>query len=204
MKNLQEEMYESKHPLVRYGHNKRANEVVEMVRKVNPKRVLEIGCGEGFLLEKLSKVCDAELFGAEISKERIAKAKEKGFPCTIEECDVVSLPFEDNFFDLVIGSEIFEHVKDYKEVIKEIKRVVNGSVVVSFPNELILTLGRLCTGRFPIRYPNHVNSFKPIDFVQFFGKPVEYTTVPRLPFLLALNFVARYKYKKKEAIERAT
>ncbi len=48
MNNSQKEMYCSQHPLVRYGHNKRANEVVEMVVRANPKRVLEIGCGEGF------------------------------------------------------------------------------------------------------------------------------------------------------------
>ena len=197
MNNSQKEMYCSQHPLVRYGHNKRANEVVEMVVRANPKRVLEIGCGEGFLLEKLSKKCNAELFGAEISPERILLAKEKGFDCIIKECDVVSLPFEDNFFDLVIASEILEHTPDYKEVIKEMKRVVNGHIVVSFPNETILTLGRLCTARFPIHYPNHVNSFKPSDFVRLIGEPLEHTTVPRLPFLFCLNFIARYDCRKK-------
>jgi len=201
MDNSQDEMYNSRNPLVRYGHNKRAEEVIKLVLSANPKRVLEIGCGEGFLLEKLSRVSDAELFGAEISSERIRLAKNKGFACTFKECDVVSLPFEDNFFDLVIASEILEHISDYKKAVGEIKRVVNGSIVVSFPNELVLTLGRLCTGRFPICYPNHVNSFKPSDFVRLLGEPLEYTTVPHLPFLFSLNFVARYDCKKKDLVK---
>jgi len=49
-----------------------------------------------------------------------------------------SLPFNDNSFDLVVCSEVLEHLHEYKDAIKEISRVLRpgGQFLASVPAEL--------------------------------------------------------------------
>lgn len=189
----QEEMYNSRHPLVRYAHNKRAGEIVKMVKRLKPKRILEVGCGEGFLLEKISRCCDAELHGVDTNGGKLWQASAKGFPCKFYVRNATKMPFDGNSFDLVIASEVIEHIEDYRKALSEIRRVAKKHIIISFPNELVLTLGRLFTLRFPAKYPHHKHSFTPRKFNREFGQPVEEKTIPALPFPLALNYIGVYE-----------
>lgn len=50
-------------------------------------------------------------------------------------CNAESIPIDDNTFDIIISTEVFEYLKDYKIVLKEVYRVVknDGKIILTIP-----------------------------------------------------------------------
>lgn len=99
--------------------------------------VLDVGCGEGYLLFKIRKKYNsASLYGMDISKGRIKKTKEKVPKATLLRGDILSLPFPNNSFDVVVCSQLLEHISKYKKAIEELIRIGKKHVIITVPNEL--------------------------------------------------------------------
>lgn len=103
-------------------------------------RVLDIGCGKGFLLYDLTRVVPGiEVCGIDISEYAVQNAKEevKQF---IKIADAAALPFADKSFDLIITINTLHNLfcYDLVQALKEIERVGKKNkyiVVESYRNE---------------------------------------------------------------------
>lgn len=98
--------------------------------------VLEIGFGDGFLLEKLSD--RYECSGADISDENISQMKKKLPSVNFSLIGVDGrLPYEDGHFDAFVASEVLEHMSNDELVlcVSEIKRVLksDGYAFITVP-----------------------------------------------------------------------
>lgn len=100
--------------------------------------VLDAACGSGFGSEILAKKAK-NVFGVDISKEALDYAKLEHDSNNIKfiKSDVKKMPFDDNFFDISVGIETLEHLKDYEKYLSELKRVTknNGVVMISTPRK---------------------------------------------------------------------
>lgn len=77
------------------------NAVKEIIKSEGKKlKILEVGCGEAKRLEYLKNTFNVEVFGVEPSSLAVSHAKENGVNCQLGTAD--NLPFEDNYFDIVI------------------------------------------------------------------------------------------------------
>ena len=100
------------------------------------KKILDLGCSTGdltaFFLNK-----SKEVYGVDIDKILIAKAKKKydkiHFYCAKGE----KIPFKNNFFDIVVMGDVLEHVSDEKKTLEEVYRVLNpnGALILSVPHK---------------------------------------------------------------------
>ena len=103
-------------------------------------RVLDVGCGKGFLLyELLQVVPDIEVAGIDISEYAITTAKEEVRPY-LQVANARELPFADNSFELVFSLNTLHNLYcyDLENALAEIERVGNGHkyvVVESYRNE---------------------------------------------------------------------
>jgi SAM-dependent methyltransferase len=93
-------------------------------------KLLEVGCGNGLLLEALRESLPAvELTGLEYSPEMAALARGRAIPrCAIEQGDVRELPFEDGAFDLVVSERCLINVLDrsaQERSLAEVARVLH-------------------------------------------------------------------------------
>ncbi|WP_299592102.1 class I SAM-dependent methyltransferase [uncultured Microbulbifer sp.] len=98
------------------------------------QRVLDLGCGEGRHAIHLMLTDDVEIFGIDLSQQDIQTASERAAPFVSAGQQVgrlqfgvgnaLQLPFADQFFDVVICSEVLEHIEDYQGVLEEINRVL--------------------------------------------------------------------------------
>ncbi|MFT4703801.1 MAG: ubiquinone/menaquinone biosynthesis C-methylase UbiE [Bradymonadia bacterium] len=125
-------------PIVRLIERRRVDKILEELQVRPGSKVLEVGCGAGNILERIS---DAELHGVDISDYIIEKARKRlGRRATIIKGDAEALPYEDQSFDRVYCSEVLEHVLNPEKVIAEMRRVLthNGVAVVSVPNEAVI------------------------------------------------------------------
>jgi SAM-dependent methyltransferase len=100
------------------------------------KEVLEIGCGDGAIMERLSSAGFSSRFtGLEISPSAVRAVLEKNIPgASVEIFDGYELRFADGQFDLAILSHVVEHVEYPRRLIQEASRAANR-VFVEVPLE---------------------------------------------------------------------
>ena len=88
-------------------------------------KLLDIGCGTGWLLDNLSKQRDAEYHGIDLAENMLEVAKGKNIPnATFCLGNAQELPYEDETFDIVTCSQSFHHYPDSKKAIQEAYRVL--------------------------------------------------------------------------------
>src|SRR4051794_16446468 len=101
---------------------------------LNPQRIVEIGCGDGALLEALT--IGEALDGFEIAEEAAALARRRILPRVgrIEAYDGEHIPAADDAYDLAILSHVVEHIPDPAPVLAEAARLARH-VIVEVPLE---------------------------------------------------------------------
>lgn len=99
-------------------------------------RVVEIGCGDGAVAERLEQVgFYAEYQGFDLSAGGIAEAKRRQVPgATFVVVDSDVLPVESDSADLVIMSHIVEHLEHPRALLYEARRIAK-SLIVEVPLE---------------------------------------------------------------------
>lgn len=112
-------------------------ELGEVVGSVGCSTLLDAGCGEGFVIDRLARRHpDLKITGVDISEEAIEYAKEHfGDKGRFRSGSVYKLPFSDKSFDAVLCSEVLEHVDDPNRAVAELKRVARDSVIITVPHE---------------------------------------------------------------------
>ena len=117
--------------------------------------VLDIGCGNGELLEFLRREKNIAGKGIDISQAAAEAVKSKGFE--IEVADITKLSFKIKVhYDYIILSEVLEHIPNSEEVLLKTKGKFRKACFVSIPNTgYILDRLRLLFGRFPAQYVYH-------------------------------------------------
>lgn len=126
----------------------------------SPKRILEVGVGEGVVSERLRTRCvDATIVGLDLPDPDLATHWQRlDLACVFG--DVTRLPYPDASFDLVVAIEVFEHFDDPDAALAEIARVCSGALVASVPFEPIWRIGNMARGRYLTSLgntPGHVN-----------------------------------------------
>lgn len=99
------------------------------------EKALDAGCGDGKLAQIMGEKLGVSFYGVDISKKGIELAKKIGVKAKVADLSL-KIPFKDNFFDLVISTEVLEHVNDPDIFLREIYRVLkpNGKLLLTTPN----------------------------------------------------------------------
>ena len=96
-------------------------------------RVLDVGCGDGILMEYLKYNKEIDIRGIEISKDNVQKCLSKGLTVIEGDAEKDLLQFPDSSFDFVILSQTLQAFLTPEIVIKELLRV-GKKAVVTIPN----------------------------------------------------------------------
>lgn len=113
-------------------------------------RVLDIGCGDGTLLEYLVHFKQVDGRGMELSQEGVNAAVGNGLAVIQGDADTDLRAYPDNAFDYVILSQTLQATRDPRGVLRQMLRV-GKRAVVSFPNfgYWRVRLALLLNGRMP-------------------------------------------------------
>jgi ubiquinone/menaquinone biosynthesis C-methylase UbiE len=93
-----------------------------------PQRILDVGCGTGYLLRRLADRCPdaAELIGVDPARAMIAAARAAAAGDRLQwlEGTAEELPFPEGSFDLVVSTTSFDHWADQQAGLRECARVL--------------------------------------------------------------------------------
>ena len=96
-------------------------------------KILDIGCGEGELIEQLEKNTNAKTHGIEINSQLAKKAISKGYSVVQGDAETDLSQYSNKSFDYVILSQTLQAMIKPKNALLELLRI-GGKAIVSFPN----------------------------------------------------------------------
>ena len=102
--------------------------IAEILKTANPlpgQRVLDVGCGSGILLDRLSMEFGTEGIGVDISLGSLGNLKRESLSdLSPTLSDARALPFREDVFSLVVSLDVLEHIENPLAALHEMLRVV--------------------------------------------------------------------------------
>lgn len=134
------------------------------------KNALDVGCGTGNIASKLTRLGIPNIYGLDLSNNMLKVAQKNDTKITYVHGDSENLPFQDNFFDLIIYNSSLHHFPSYVKSLEESCRVLrdggeifllcekNKSGIEKMESEL---------GIYPGDDGTDIHRFSPGDFEDF-------------------------------------
>lgn len=170
--NLQK--HTSQNPLQQFLIKRLQDAVAYEVKRIKPRSLLSVGCGEGFDLKHILEIYKpSKVVGVDFDSDALAYARKQLPKVEFKRADARKLPFSKNQFDLVIALEVIEHIQEYDPAISELVRVSSGPVIITVPWEPAFSLVSLARGKYLGRlgrHPEHVNAWNKKTFAQVLEK----------------------------------
>ena len=114
-------------------------------------RVLDLGCGDGALLQLLAETRRVDARGLELSQQGVSDCLAKGLPVIQGDADTDLSAYPDDAFDYVILSQTLQATRQPRIVVEHMLRI-GRRAIVSFPNFAYwrIRLELLTGGRMPV------------------------------------------------------
>lgn len=128
----------------------------EPYRKTN--RMLDVGCGQGWLLER-AKMRGWDVFGTEYSETAVSICTNRGIK--MYQGVLNPLTMQENDFDVIISSEVLEHINNPQEELKNIYQLLRkeGLFYFTTPNFDCILRYMLKADYNIIVYPEHLSYY---------------------------------------------
>lgn len=119
------------------GAKYKAQNILDVCQSIKPRKVLEVGAGDGSILHFLDQANFApELYALEIAQSGVDQIRGRNLSSLkeVQVFDGYRIPYEDNSFDLIVLSHVLEHVEHERMLIRELKRVARY-IVIEVPKD---------------------------------------------------------------------
>ena len=129
--------------------------------------IVDVGCGNGSMLRRLQANGYSDLHGVELSDYAVTRLRAEGI--TMWQGSLPNLPLPDASFDVLIASQVLEHIIRRGRFMRDVKRVLRpgGSAFVFVPDD--------CLG--PIDEKEHVIRYNRDSLRRFLAKTFEVVSV---------------------------
>ncbi|AOR24457.1 class I SAM-dependent methyltransferase [Clostridium taeniosporum] len=111
-------------------------EIINRIVSLKPKKLLDVGCGTGNILMKLSKNTNIELSGLDISEKMIEVARRNiGTKAELKVGDSEFMPWKNKTFDVILCNASFHHYPNPEKVLMEMRRLLksSGTLIIGDP-----------------------------------------------------------------------
>lgn len=186
--------YGSRNPVVKWMMGGFETALSELVSKVSPKSIHEIGCGEGYWVLRwneqgvAARGCDFSTHVIEIAREN---AVGRGLPPSLfEACSIYDLEAGRDSADLVVCCEVLEHLEHPEAGLHALQRVAEKHLIVSVPREPLWCALNLARGKYVAdrgNTPGHIQHWSKCNFIHMVSKYFEVVEVKSpLPWTMLL------------------
>lgn len=186
--------YDSRNPLVREIMRQFDKGLADLVSRAAPTNIHELGCGEGhWVLEWMRQGIDAR--GSDFSEKVIALARDNAIneqldPSVFSVRSIYEITPEVDSADLMVCSEVMEHLTDPRAGLAAIQRVASGHVILTVPREPIWRAMNVARGAYLHRLgntPGHLQHWSSRQFITLAEEYFDVIEVKRpLPWTMLL------------------
>jgi ubiquinone/menaquinone biosynthesis C-methylase UbiE len=171
--------YQASNPVVRALLNRFLRRLDEAAANLSPGSVLDVGCGEGVVTERLAqRLAPVKVLGVDADEAHLKAEWESRTASNISFAtgSAYDLPFADGSFDLVCCIEVLEHLERPRDALAEMSRVAGRALLLSVPNEPSWRISHFLAGRDVRRLgdtPGHINHWSKrafADLVADYGR----------------------------------
>ena len=145
-----------------------------MIGSTEAINILDLGCGEGFVLKYLRDInSNLKFEGVDINVAAVDLAKKINPGVNFQNEDINGLSYNVDTFDLVIMIEVLEHLEGLGKVLNEIKKFSDKYFVFSAPWEPFFSIANFLRGKNVSRWgndPEHLQKWSRNQFITFVGK----------------------------------
>jgi 2-polyprenyl-3-methyl-5-hydroxy-6-metoxy-1,4-benzoquinol methylase len=174
--------YGSSNPLVRRMMAGFEGTLQELFVRADPQSVLDVGCGEGVLVQRWAQqLPERRVVGIDLEEPSIqdgwAQHSAPNLDYIVMRAE--NLPFADHEFDLACAIEVLEHVPDPEHTLAEMARCAERHLLVSVPREPLWRMLNMARGAYWSELgntPGHLNHWSKRAFVALlsrYGKVAE-------------------------------
>ncbi len=178
--------HKSKNPLQKFLIKNFYKSLICITKPIKPDKILDVGCGEGFTLINLGRNKIGKIYeGIDLSGEAIRIGRRLYPSLNIKQGDIYNLEYDDNSFDLLVCTEVLEHLEDPEKALRELKRVTRKYIVFSVPNEPFFILANLLRAKYLRSFgnhPGHINHWAFGGFKKFLRKNGLKISASQTPF----------------------
>ena len=163
---------------------KRADVFSQLVRE--GEHVLDLGVGDGALLKYMIEHAKIVGYGLDISPKAVAFCREQGLNVDLADVNRPLGEFIQQPYDVIVLSEIIEHLPDPEHLLNELRPHVKRSLLVSVPNTGFHQHRlRLLFGRFPLQWVvtpgEHLRYWTLADF-KWWARQLDFEVVRAVPY----------------------
>ena len=134
--------------------------VIRLLAELVPvgSRVLDLGCGDGALLDHLQRYRGCSGYGVELDDRNVLACVQRGVQVLQLNLDQGLSLFEDQSFDVVLQIDTLQHLRNAETMLRETARVGRQGVVAfpnfaHWPNRMSILRGRMpVTRRLPYQW----------------------------------------------------
>ncbi|MXY97156.1 MAG: class I SAM-dependent methyltransferase [Gemmatimonadetes bacterium] len=110
--------------------------IMNMLSHFSFKSLIDVGGAEGYKGAMVKHLFNADVKSCDLSQEACNRADEI-YGMDTQAIDVHDLPFESDSFDIVLCSEVLEHVQEFETAVEQLVRVCRKAVIITLPHESI-------------------------------------------------------------------
>jgi SAM-dependent methyltransferase len=179
--------YVTDNPIGRFLIKQFLTTMVSLLQPIQPlpQLILDVGCGEGLIPRQLRAIWPtSKIIGLDIDIALLKVAQELVSDVSYIVGSGYNLPFSSTDSDLVICTEVLEHVDDPHLMLVELARVGQGYFLLSVPNEPWWRLANMARGSYWSglgNTPGHINHWHSNQFVRLLSNYMTVLEVKR-PF----------------------
>lgn len=191
MMTTNQEKYVSANPLRKLFLGPFQRRFLDVLAGAQPTELLEIGAGEGYLLDAIHRrLPQTRLLGYDVEQSIVDEGKRQFPHLDLRRGDIYRLTEPDRSWDTVVASEVLEHLERPADGLRELARVAKRYVLLSVPWEPWFRGLNFARGKHLRRWgnhPEHVNNWTQGQFVRFVSTQLDVERVlPSLPWTIIL------------------
>ena len=108
--------------------------IMKVLSHLNFDNLIDVGGAEGYKGALVRHLFNADVKSCDLSQEACKRANEI-YGLDSQAIDVQDLPFETDSFDIVLCSEVLEHVPEFEAAVEQLVRVCRKALVITLPHE---------------------------------------------------------------------
>ncbi len=183
--------YELKNPIARYLLANFKKAIADLLINIDPKSIIEIGCGEGYVTQILLEKTNAHILATDIS-ETILKQTQNTIQSPRIEFRATNIKdfIKREQAELIVCCEVLEHLENPEEGINIIKALTTEYALISVPREPLWRILNFSRGAYLTDWgnsPGHIQHWSQKEFIHLLEKYFEVLVIKSpIPWTIVL------------------